>query len=74
MPLTRIRWGVVSFADSLDCVGIISNDTKGVKRVFGKSEHLRSLEYRIENLQIYCLCTMKRIPLLHPLKLAKRLL
>ncbi|KIM90174.1 hypothetical protein PILCRDRAFT_174051 [Piloderma croceum F 1598] len=28
------RWGVVSFADSLDCVGIMANDVATTKRVF----------------------------------------
>ncbi|KAF8639097.1 hypothetical protein AX17_001740 [Amanita inopinata Kibby_2008] len=28
------RWGVVSFADSLDCVGILSRDVHSTKRIF----------------------------------------
>ncbi|KII86058.1 hypothetical protein PLICRDRAFT_178347 [Plicaturopsis crispa FD-325 SS-3] len=30
------RWGVVSFADSLDCVGVMARDVAGVQRVFDK--------------------------------------
>lgn len=30
------RWGVVSFADSLDCVGILGKSVSSVERVFGK--------------------------------------
>lgn len=30
------RWGVVSFADSLDCVGVMARDVKTVGRVFGQ--------------------------------------
>jgi hypothetical protein len=29
------RWGVVSFADSLDCVGIIGKDVTSTSKVFG---------------------------------------
>ena len=29
------RWGVVSFADSLDCVGIIGKDVTSASKVFG---------------------------------------
>lgn len=29
------RWGVISYADSLDCVGILASDVNTVKRVFG---------------------------------------
>ena len=29
------RWGVVSFADSLDCVGIVSKDVTSASKVFG---------------------------------------
>ncbi|KAF5316644.1 hypothetical protein D9619_006247 [Psilocybe cf. subviscida] len=28
------RWGVVSYADSLDCVGILANDVRTTKRLF----------------------------------------
>ncbi|KAI5832595.1 amidase signature enzyme [Schizophyllum commune Tattone D] len=28
------RWGVVSYADSLDCVGVLANDSQDVKDVF----------------------------------------
>ncbi|KAJ7132344.1 amidase signature domain-containing protein [Mycena epipterygia] len=28
------RWGVISFADSLDCVGVMAKDVSGTKRVF----------------------------------------
>ncbi|KAJ7623717.1 amidase signature domain-containing protein, partial [Roridomyces roridus] len=28
------RWGVISFADSLDCVGVMAKDVAGTKRVF----------------------------------------
>ncbi|KAK0239268.1 amidase signature domain-containing protein [Armillaria nabsnona] len=31
------RWGVVSYADSLDCVGIIAKDIDTTKRIFGAS-------------------------------------
>ena len=31
------RWGVVSFADSLDCVGIISKDVTSAFKLFGSS-------------------------------------
>ena len=30
------RWGVVSYADSLDCVGVMSKDIEGVRRVFSE--------------------------------------
>ena len=30
------RWGVVSFADSLDCVGIFAAKVEGAKKVFGE--------------------------------------
>ena len=33
------RWGVVSFADSLDCVGVMARDVKTVGRVFGQYIH-----------------------------------
>ncbi|KAJ6580978.1 amidase signature domain-containing protein [Mycena capillaripes] len=29
------RWGVISFADSLDCVGVMAKDVSATKRVFG---------------------------------------
>ena len=29
------RWGVISFADSLDCVGIIGKDVTSTSKVFG---------------------------------------
>lgn len=29
------RWGLVSFADSLDCVGIMAKDVKMIERVYG---------------------------------------
>lgn len=29
------RWGVVSFADSLDCVGILGKDVHSTQRVYG---------------------------------------
>lgn len=32
---TPVRWGVVSYADSLDCVGVLASDVKTTKRVFG---------------------------------------
>jgi aspartyl-tRNA(Asn)/glutamyl-tRNA(Gln) amidotransferase subunit A len=31
-----VRWGVVAFADSLDCVGIIAKDVATARRVFGE--------------------------------------
>ena len=31
------RWGVVSFADSLDCVGIVSKDVTSASKLFGSS-------------------------------------
>ena len=34
MTLFR-RWGVVSFADSLDCVGVIGRDITSTCKVFG---------------------------------------
>lgn len=30
------RWGVVSFADSLDCVGVFGKSMDTVKTVFGE--------------------------------------
>lgn len=30
------RWGVVSFADSLDCVGVLGKSVDTVKKVFGE--------------------------------------
>ena len=30
------RWGVVSFADSLDCVGIFAAKVEDAEKVFGK--------------------------------------
>lgn len=30
------RWGVVSYADSLDCVGVLGTDVSVVSRVFGE--------------------------------------
>ena len=35
--VTRCRWGVVSFADSLDCVGILARDIESTESVFGLS-------------------------------------
>lgn len=35
LSLSRWRWGVVSFADSLDCVGILAKDIESVESVFG---------------------------------------
>ena len=32
------RWGVVSFADSLDCVGIFAAKVEGAKKVFGERD------------------------------------
>jgi Asp-tRNA(Asn)/Glu-tRNA(Gln) amidotransferase A subunit family amidase len=29
------RWGVVSFADSLDCVGILAPSSRGIEQIFG---------------------------------------
>lgn len=29
------RWGLVSFADSLDCVGIMAKDVKMIERAYG---------------------------------------
>ena len=29
------RWGVVSFADSLDCVGVVGKDVTSTSNVFG---------------------------------------
>ena len=29
------RWGVISYADSLDCVGLLAFDVNTVQRVFG---------------------------------------
>ena len=34
---TRCRWGVVSFADSLDCVGILAKDVESTESLFGLS-------------------------------------
>ena len=34
-----LRWGVVSYADSLDCVGVLGADVAVVKRVFGELIH-----------------------------------
>ena len=39
------RWGVISYADSLDCVGILASDVNTVKRVFG-------MKYRISHERI----------------------
>ena len=33
--LIWIRWGLVSYADSLDCVGVIAKDVSTTRRVFG---------------------------------------
>lgn len=30
------RWGLVSFADSLDCVGIMARDVKVIERAYGE--------------------------------------
>lgn len=30
------RWGVVSFADSLDCVGILAQDAHTISQAFGR--------------------------------------
>lgn len=30
------RWGLVSFADSLDCVGIMARDLKVIERAYGE--------------------------------------
>lgn len=30
------RWGVISFADSLDTVGIIASNVYDIRRVFGE--------------------------------------
>ena len=30
------RWGVVSYADSLDCVGVFAKTCASAKQVFGK--------------------------------------
>jgi len=35
--ITHCRWGLVSFADSLDCVGILSKDVESAESVFGLS-------------------------------------
>lgn len=38
LPVTTLkepRWGVVSFADSLDCVGVLAKSVHTVKEVFG---------------------------------------
>lgn len=32
------RWGVVSFADSLDCVGVFGKSVDTVKTVFGEHD------------------------------------
>lgn len=32
------RWGVVSFADSLDCVGILAKDIESAEFIFGLSD------------------------------------
>lgn len=32
------RWGVVSFADSLDCVGVLGKSVDTVKTVFGEHD------------------------------------
>ena len=37
------RWGVVSFADSLDCVGIMAGTVKDTQRVFGTCASLSFL-------------------------------
>lgn len=34
--LTKFRWGVISFADSLDTVGIIASNVEDVQKVYGK--------------------------------------
>lgn len=31
----NFRWGVISFADSLDCVGVLGKSVDTVKQVFG---------------------------------------
>lgn len=31
------RWGLVSFADSLDCVGIMARDVKVIERAYGEA-------------------------------------
>lgn len=36
------RWGVVSFADSLDCVGVLARNVRTVRKVYGKTESLSS--------------------------------
>lgn len=30
-----LRWGVVSYADSLDCVGIIGKNVEYIEKTFG---------------------------------------
>ena len=38
------RWGVISFADSLDTVGIIASRVRDVRRIFGQSLNKNALE------------------------------
>lgn len=33
------RWGVVSYADSLDCVGVLTRTVADTKTVFGEPCH-----------------------------------
>ncbi|KLO19288.1 amidase signature enzyme, partial [Schizopora paradoxa] len=44
------RWGVVSFADSLDCVGILARHSSEVKNVFGKHATAHPLQPDVLNL------------------------
>lgn len=46
--LISCRWGVVSYADSLDCVGVMAKRVKDVQRVFSKY-WLRRLNTQIYN-------------------------
>lgn len=33
--ISLLRWGVVSYADSLDCVGIIGKNVEHIEKTFG---------------------------------------
>lgn len=41
----RCSWGVISYADSLDCVGVLGKNTDCVQKVFRKSD---------QNYEIHC--------------------
>ena len=59
------RWGVVSFADSLDCVGVIGKDVASTSKIFGSfycSPLFQLFFYIYLGLQTFSLCLTREIP------------